>query len=160
MSNVVALLAFEEGWRPKPYLCSEGYPTVGFGFKIGPKGADISLYQFSLPFSAATAWMDALIYSRSQELLSHAVIGPAWKACNEARRGVLISMAYQMGVDGLSAFRNTLAAVAEGRWSAVADEMMDSRWARQTPERAWRHAQQMRSGVWDSLYEGEPDGAD
>lgn len=160
MKSVVALLAFEEGWRPKPYLCSEGYPTVGFGFKIGPKGADISLYQFSLPFAAATAWMDSLIYRCEKELSAHELIAPAWTACDGPRRDVLMSMAYQMGVGGLSAFRNTLSALVAGDWDRAACEMLDSRWARQTPERAARHAEQIRSGVSCSLYKGEVDGAD
>ena len=61
MSSIYALLRLEEGWRSKPYLCTENYPTVGFGFRIGPKGADITLYQFSLPVRAGEAWLDTLL---------------------------------------------------------------------------------------------------
>ena len=39
MSNITSLLQYEEGFREKPYVCSEGYPTVGTGIRIGPKGA-------------------------------------------------------------------------------------------------------------------------
>lgn len=31
------MLKKEEGFRAKPYLCSEGYPTIGYGEKIGDK---------------------------------------------------------------------------------------------------------------------------
>jgi len=31
------MLKKEEGFRAKPYLCSEGFPTIGYGEKIGDK---------------------------------------------------------------------------------------------------------------------------
>jgi len=31
------MLAKEEGFRAKPYYCSENYPTIGYGEKIGDK---------------------------------------------------------------------------------------------------------------------------
>jgi len=78
----------------------------------------------------------------------------AMQACERdpARMAVLQSMAYQMGVQGLAAFKNTLQAVIERRWNDAAAGMLNSRWARQTPERAQRHAQQMRTGIWAPEY--------
>ena len=61
MSSIYALIKHEEGWRSKPYLCTEKYPTVGFGFRIGPQGADIKLYQFTLPVRAGEAWLDTIL---------------------------------------------------------------------------------------------------
>ena len=60
------------------------------------------------------------------------------------RRAVLLSMAYQMGVDGLMKFKNMWAAINRQDWDDAADQMLDSKWARQTPERAGRHARIMR----------------
>ena len=79
-------------------------------------------------------------------------IASAMAACGESRQAVLVSMAYQMGVSGLSGFRNTLKAVADGQWADAAKGMLDSKWARQTPARANRHANQMLSGVWAKGY--------
>ena len=75
-------------------------------------------------------------------------------AADPARLAVLQSMAYQMGVQGLAAFKNTLQAVIERRWNDAAAGMLNSRWARQTPDRAKRHAQQMRTGIWAPVYGG------
>ena len=36
--NISKMLEIEEGYRSEPYLCSEGYPTVGIGWRIGDKG--------------------------------------------------------------------------------------------------------------------------
>ncbi len=35
--NLLDVLQFEEGFRAKAYHCSEGYPTIGIGTKLGPK---------------------------------------------------------------------------------------------------------------------------
>lgn len=65
-----------------------------------------------------------------------------------ARRGVLLNMAFQMGVDGLLGFKKTLATVESGRYQKAASEMLGSKWAQQTPARAHRLSQQMRTGEW------------
>lgn len=61
-------------------------------------------------------------------------------------------MAYQLGVDGLANFKNALANMAARRWNDAADEMLNSRWAKQTPNRAIRHAEQMRTNIWCPRY--------
>lgn len=155
MTTIISLIHFEEGWREKPYLCSEGYPTIGFGFRIGPQGAPISQYQFTLPMEAGSAWPAELLIKRRSEMLLRPRISAAMEACsgNPAREAVLISMAYQMGVDGLNDFKQTLAAIAGARWVDAAAGMLDSKWARQTRERAHRHAEQMKTGQWAKEYE-------
>lgn len=150
--NITKLIEYEEGWRSRPYLCSEGYPTVGFGFKLGPKSAPLSQYRFTLPKPAGEAWLSSLLGELEVAMLSNSRVRAAMSSCNDARRAVLASMAYQMGVDGLSGFRNMLSAVADGRWDDAKAEMLDSRWAKQTPERAERHSNQMLSGEWFAGY--------
>ena len=65
---------------------------------------------------------------------------------NEARQAALLSMAYQMGLSGLLSFKRTLASIAAGDYEQASREMLDSKWARQTPERAQRTAYMMRYG--------------
>jgi lysozyme len=67
---------------------------------------------------------------------------------DEARFGVLMNMAFQMGVKGLMGFKNTLAMIKDGEYEAAADGMLNSLWAKQTPERAKRLSEQMRTGIW------------
>lgn len=154
MSSIYALLRLEEGWRPQPYRCTEGYPTVGFGFRIGPKGANLDLYQFFLPVRAGEAWLDTLISNLEVDMRRDSKLAMALQVCERypARLAVLQSMAYQMGVQGLAAFKNTLQAVIEQRWNDAAAGMLNSRWAKQTPDRAKRHAEQMRTGLWAPEY--------
>ena len=152
MSNIIDLLNYEEGWSGKPYYCSEGYPTIGTGIKIGPKGAPLSNYQFTLSKAVGAVWLSEMIQQKVADMSTHSNITAAMSVCNDARKSVLISMAYQMGADGLAAFNNTLKAISEQRWNDAASGMLNSKWAKQTPNRAKRHAQQMLSGNWAPEY--------
>ena len=141
------ILEREEGFRSEPYLCSEGYPTVGFGFKIGPKNASLDMYQFSIPREASKVWMDRIGNDLEREMASDLA-----GIDNEARRAVILSMAYQMGISGVMGFRNMWAAIERKDWGDAADQMLESRWARQTPERASRHARIMRGENPNEIY--------
>ena len=64
------------------------------------------------------------------------------------RWSVFVNMAYNMGIEHLLGFHDTLAAAQRGDWDATAAGMLDSLWAKQVGGRAVRLAQQMRTGVW------------
>ena len=150
--DIISLLNFEEGYSEKPYYCSAGYPTIGIGKRIGPKGAPLSQYQFTVSKQLAAVWLSEELQQKVADMSAHANITAAMAVCNDARKAILISMAYQMGADGLAKFTNTLKAISEKRWSDAKSGMMNSAWAKQTPNRANRHATQMLTGVWDQEY--------
>tara|TARA_B100001094_G_scaffold333445_1_gene412457 strand:- start:3111 stop:3572 length:462 start_codon:yes stop_codon:yes gene_type:complete len=152
MTDIVKLIAYEEGWRSKPYLCSEHYPTVGYGFKLSTQKGHLEYFNFSLPRAAGDAWLIELLESNMTQMQEHDGFKSALSGCNDARVAVLMSMVYQIGFRGVSKFKRMLTAMAEQNWERAADEMLDSRWARQTANRAKRHAEQMRSGLWFQGY--------
>lgn len=49
---------------------------------------------------------------------------------------VVVEMSYQMGVVGVNKFRKMWGALQRKDYQTAAAEMLDSRWARQTPNRA------------------------
>jgi len=67
---------------------------------------------------------------------------------DDARKAVLLNMSFQLGITGLLKFKNTLAKIEAGDYQGAADNMLKSLWARQTPNRANRLAEQMRTGQW------------
>lgn len=152
MSDIIKLLNYEEGYSETPYYCSAGYPTIGIGQRIGPKGAPLKLYEFTVSKALAAVWLAEKIKETLDDMDNYPNIKAAMAVCNAARQAVLISMAYQMGAEGLSKFANTLKAVTEKRWSDAAAGMLNSAWAKQTPNRAKRHAQQMLTGEWSPEY--------
>lgn len=69
---------------------------------------------------------------------------------NDARKGVLLNMGFQLGVVGLMGFKSTLAKIESGDYEGAAVNMLKSKWATQTPNRAQRMAEQIRTGTWQS----------
>lgn len=164
MTDTNDLLRFEEGYSATPYRDSEGYPTVAIGIRIGPRGSPLNGYQFTVPLVVAEAWTDTFVDDLLHQIDTnpkYAAIRTALAACKASaapvlkespRCAVLISMAYQMGLDGLALFVNTLSLMATAQFGDAADAMLKSRWATQAPNRAKRHADQMRNNTWAKEY--------
>lgn len=150
--NILELLEFEEGYRAKPYYCSEQYPTIGIGQKIGPKNASLEWYQFTVPREVALEWLDQGVAEIDHKLLNDIKFIAAYNNCNEDRKAILISMCYQMGVHGAGKFRKMLAAMQAENWQEAAKQALDSKWARQTPKRASRHAKVIETGTMEGVY--------
>ena len=51
-------------------------------------------------------------------------------------KDVVVEMCYQLGVYGFSRFKKTIAYIQNKQWEEASVEMLDSRWAEQTPGRA------------------------
>lgn len=132
---LVAWVAREEGFRAVPYVCPLGYLTVGYGFNLE---------------AGMTREEAALLLRHRLAVLARDLADriPGWERLDEVRRGVLVAMAYQLGVNGLLKFRRALACVEVGRYEEAAEQLLRSKWAQQTPARARRTAEAMRTGRW------------
>lgn len=153
MSKIFEILKYEEGYRAKPYIDTEGFPTIGIGFLIGPKGAKLSNYTFTISERVSEAWLHDYVSDMTVKMGGFGVIKSAIAQCNDARKDIIMSMAYQMGVQGLATFTTTLGMIAQGQFTYAADNMLKSKWAGQTPARAKRHAQVIRDGTYEA-YKG------
>lgn len=137
--KLAAQLRRDEGEVLHAYTDSLGYLTIGIGRLIDKrKGGGIT--------RAESAYLFGNDYATTLAEVSRRI---AWfSRLDTARQGVLLNMAFQMGVDGLLAFKNTLAMVEAGDYEAASKGMLNSLWATQTPERAKRLSDQMKDGVW------------
>jgi lysozyme len=135
--NIVDQLRRDEGDSPTCYQDHLGNWTIGVGRLIGP-GGGLS------PAEIAYLLNNDIIERR---LALEAAL-PVYKILPPARQGVLLNMAFNMGVRGLLNFKKMLAAVEAGQWGVAAKEMLDSKWARQLPARSARLAAQMEENLW------------
>lgn len=152
-SEIIPLLRQEEGVRYSPYIDSLGYPSTGVGFKLGPSGAPLSHYTFTLDDDTIDAWLYSYVDATHEAMTDNDDIAQALTHCNQPREDILTSMGYQMGVSGLAGFHHMLSAIVDEDWDEAAAQMMDSTWVKQTPERASRHAEVMRNGQWSPTYD-------
>jgi lysozyme len=172
ITNLEKQLLLDEGLRLMPYQDHLGFWTVGVGRLIDPRrGGGLSAGESRLilndPAPAgvekpdgwaklieargglrrpeALSLLMADIFSKEAELISK---WPAYVNLSEPRQGALVNMAFQLGVEGLMGFRNTLFMMREGRFVEAARSARASRWAQQTPKRAARVTRQIETNEW------------
>ena len=127
----------DEGCKYETYHCSEGHLTGGIGHLItewdeeiyaGPVGTSISEEQVQEWFEkdVNTAIEDCKdIFNNFDEL-------------DDEIQHVLINMSFQLGKPRLSKFKRMIAAVHDEDYREMALQMEDSRWFKQTQNRAQR----------------------
>lgn len=139
MENLERQLIDEEGEVLHSYNCPLGFATIGVGRLIDKrKGGGITQEE--------SRYLLNNDIKKCSDAVEKAL--PFFKDLNEARQAVLIGMAFQMGVEGLLAFNNTLTMIRLGKYKEAGEGMLKSLWFRQTPERVRRMAKQMTTGEW------------
>lgn len=129
----------DEGLRLKAYRCTSGVLTIGYGHTDGVKSKDVITKEQADAFLAAdieNAINDARIVCKCFDKLD----GP--------RKTVIANMSFNLGLERLSLFQRTLAAVCSGKYQDAALHMMQSKWATQVKQRAVRLAKRMSTGEW------------
>lgn len=113
INNLTDQLIRDEGVVLHAYPDSLGYLTIGIGRLIDKrKGGGISLAE-------ARFLLDNDIVRVSNEVRRAL---PWSEKLDEERFGVLLNMAFQMGIAGLLGFKNTLAMIERGDYKAAAAE--------------------------------------
>lgn len=149
MSLAFKIISVEEGFSAVPYRDHLKYPTIGWG-RLLSKDTKSPLPSITTTKEAERPWVDKRIQEITLSLSSRFPL--AWGKCNDVRKAVLISCAYQLGVAGLSAFKNMWTAIEKQDWTEASKQMLDSLAARQTPNRWKRNASMMSSGIQDTYY--------
>jgi lysozyme len=127
-------LVRDEGLKLKPYRCTAGKLTIGVGRNLDDVGISASEAMLLLEHD-----INRVIAKLSYHL-------PWWSSLSENRQRVLANMAFNLGIDGLLKFKNTLSHIQNGNYSEAAKAMLESKWAKQVGERAVRLSKMMEAG--------------
>lgn len=140
--TLIAELRRDEGVEYSPYTDTVGIETVGVGHNLRVKPlAD----GWSYPLTDLQ--VDVLLASDLNEVFkSLDKHMPWWRKLSYPRQRVIANMAFNLGVSGLSGFKNTLRFIQTGEYNKAADGMLLSRWAKQVGKRANRLADMMVEG--------------
>ena len=146
MTDLQALMIRHEGKRDTPYLDCCGHPwrtctcavkgnlTIGVGRNLD-----------AVPLSEAEIIMllnaDLCTAIRTARRLCS-----IYDALTPPRQQVLVSMAFNLGQSKLERFVRFWDAIHREHWDDAADEMLNSKWARQVGRRATELATMMRTG--------------
>ncbi len=128
------LIKKHEGLRLTPYRCSSQKITIGWGRNLQDNGITLEEAETMLQHDVGTAIKEA-------ESL------PFFSSLNEARQAVIVDMIFNLGFPRFGMFKKMIAAIEKEHWHVAADEMLNSRWARQVGKRANTLSEMMRLGT-------------
>lgn len=130
-------LAEDEGIKFEIYRCSLGHLTGGIGHLITEWDEDFydKPIGTKIPHDQVNDWFERDIKTTINDCN---LLFSQFDNLPEEIQHVLANMCFQLGRPRLSKFKNMIAAVEDLDWAKMADEMEDSNWYKQTPNRADR----------------------
>ena len=141
MDRLLASVKKHEGYRNKVYEDTLGKRTVGVGHLcVEDFWEDDKEYEEKFLMTILEHDLQSAIKG-AQDLISE-------NGCtdiDEIAEELIIEMVFQLGKTGVSKFRNMWKHLSALEYSSAASEMLDSRWAKQTPNRAQAMSAQMAS---------------
>lgn len=139
LENLNKQLRLDEGAVKHAYQDSLGFWTIGVGRLIDKrKGGGLSQEEISY-------LLDNDIRNKSEALFKAL---PWLKTAPEPVQGALVNMAFQLGVTGILGFTTTLDLIKAGKYKEASEQMLKSKWAVQTPNRAKKMARQLETQTW------------
>lgn len=135
--KLIGELRRDEGCVLSAYRDSLGYLTIGVGRLVDKmRGGGISDEEADMLLANDIA----KVRRQLDENL------PWWRDLDAVRQRAIQNMAFQLGIAGLVGFKNSLALIRSGDWASAATNLQASKWAQQTPARAGRVIEMIRTG--------------
>ncbi len=128
-----SLIKKHEGLRLKPYRCSVGKLTIGYGRNLSDNG--ISDKEAGI-----------LLNHDIEEAIGYAKQLPFFTQLNPVRQAVIVDMIFNLGFPRFKLFKKAIKAMELEQWNVAANEMLNSRWARQVGRRSKTLSEMMRTG--------------
>ncbi len=123
-NKMIALLKKHEGFSQFIYKCPSGANTIGYGRNLYDVGISEREAEYLLLNDLEAAQIEA----------NKAF--PWLKSLSEPRQFVVIMMCFNMGITRLKGFKKMLDALSRLDYKTAANEMINSRWAKQIGHRA------------------------
>ena len=141
MDRLLESVKKHEGYRNKVYLDTLGKRTVGVGHLcVEDFWEDDKEYEEKFLMDILEADLQNAIKGAKDLMAEHGCMD-----IDEQAEEIIIEMIFQLGKTGVSKFKNMWKALSELNYIGASYEMLDSRWAKQTPNRAKGMANTMKS---------------
>ena len=135
MKNLLKKIKESEGYSKTVYQCTEGYDTIGYGFAV--KDLELSKEVSETILREKITKLKKDIENRFEWVVN----------APPKIQDVVIEMCYQIGINGFSKFKKTIYFLETEQYWEASVEMLDSLWARQTPNRAKKLSDEVRGNL-------------
>ena len=140
MERLLKSVKEHEGYRNKVYLDTLGKRTVGVGHLcVEDFWEDDKEYEEDFLMDILKKDLQEAIRGARSLMEEHDCTD-----IDEQAEELLIEMVFQLGMTGVSKFKKMWKALAEKNYIGASYEMLDSRWSKQTPNRAKAMAKTMK----------------
>ena len=146
------LIDLDEGVRTKRYVDSVGKRTIGIGHNLdaSPACEEVISLQTQANLPVDDDWLPESIEAQYVEDLADNCAWlwskPWWNACSEPRQAALNDMAFNLGPKTMQTFTTFLGLIAVQDWEAAANDLMNTKAAKELPTRYYRLARIIHSG--------------
>ena len=132
MERLLQSVKDHEGYRNKVYLDTLGKRTVGVGHLcVEDFWEDDKEYEENFLMTILEKDLETAIKGSKELMEEHEC-----SDIDDLAKEIIVEMIFQLGKTGVSKFRNMWKALSELNYIGASFEMLDSRWAKQTPNRA------------------------
>ena len=138
MDRLLKSVKQHEGYKDHVYLDTRNKRTVGVGHLCVEDH-----------WEEGVAYPEEMLMKVLKDDLKNAIQG-AERLCSDCpvledqAKEIIVEMVFQLGKTGVSKFRNMWKALKVPDYPTAAKEMLDSRWAKQTPGRAKEMSDHMK----------------
>ena len=148
MMTIEEFIERDEGRRLEVYYCPSGAKTIGVGHNIDALGLPPGVKGHLTVNGAITDEMADYLLKEDIKIAEGdaKAIYRNFGRMNKARQMALINFLFQLGYSKVQSFKWANAAIEREDWMEAARELLDSKWARQTPDRARRIATIIEGG--------------
>ena len=129
--EVKEMLIRHEGTMCTLYQCTEDKWTIGVGRNLSDRG---------ITEEEAMYLLDNDIKRVMNQLDEYWTV---WRSFEKRGQMVCLDMCFQMGIKGFMGFRRTRALMEMGMWLEASEELLDSKYAIQTANRANYNSRQL-----------------
>lgn len=135
--SLIDNLKLHEGFSARTYRDSRGFNTVGYGFKVDCLEHDELLLNNGRVQPMSKEVAEQILILKIKKLRPKVFGALEWLEAKPLPvQECVLEMAYQMGLEKLLTFKNTLKFIELGEYKKAYENGLLSLWAKQTPSRA------------------------
>jgi lysozyme len=132
-----AIIKIHEGFRGKPYKCTQGFNTIGYGRNLDARPLSTNAAEFMLDEDMRDFINKTKDYVWFEKL-------------DDCRKAVIVDMLYNMGT--LKPFKKMQSALMKNDYLLAAECMKDSLWYSQVGVRAINDIKIMLNGTTNGVF--------
>ena len=142
------IIASFEGFRPTPYLCPAGVPTIGYGSTFYEDGRKVSMSDPAITEPQAKQMLETICEKDFWNVLKNTI--PFWDEMSDNQRSALTDFGFNLGAHffGSPGFSSISDCLRDHAWDEVADALLLYRNPGSSFEEGLKRRREAEGALW------------